>query len=123
MQFDVTENAADHAPEMWKDVEWKTGAELMQMLDRILGVQWVWGLFSGFEPHITRERALQYPMPYADGNVGFWTNPLANVEIVAFDSPFALLFSKEKKLYDDFRAAFPLSKDLLEMNANYQNGE
>lgn len=99
------------------------------MLDRALGVQWVWGVFSGFEPHITKEQVMQYPTPYAGGNARFWANPLtiqhplANVEIVAFDSSFVLLFSKEKKVYDGFRAAFPLSKDLLKNNASYQNGE
>lgn len=117
-----------YPPEMREDNEWKTGAELMQMLDSILGVQWVWGVFSGFEPHITKEQVMQYPTPYADGNAGFWTNPLtiqhtlASIEIVAFDSSFVLLFSKEKNLYDDFRAAFLLSKDLSEVNASYHNG-
>lgn len=33
-----------YPPEMREDNEWKTGAELMQMLDSILGVQWVWSL-------------------------------------------------------------------------------
>lgn len=117
-----------YPPEMREDVEWKTGAELMQMLDRAPCVQWVWGVFSGFEPHITKEQVMQYSAPYADGNAGFWTNPLtiqhplASVEIVAFDSSFALLFSRGKKIYDDFRAAFPLSKDLSEVNASYHNG-
>lgn len=114
--------------EMREDNEWKTGAELIQMLDKLVGVQWVWGVFSGFEPHIAKEQVIQYPTPYADGNAGFWTNPskiqhpLASVEIVAFDSSFTLLFSREKKIYDDFRAAFPLSKDLLEFNVSYYNG-
>ena len=114
-----------YPPEMREDVEWKTGAELMQMLDGLSGVQWVWGVFSGFEPHVTREQALQYPIPYADGNPRFWTiplvlqHPLASVEIVAFDSAFVLILSKEKKIYDVFRAAFPQSKDLFEMNASY----
>lgn len=114
-----------YPPEMREDVEWKTGAELMEMLNHLPGVQWVWGVFSGFEPHVTREQALQYPMPYADGNPSFWTNPLtlqhplASVEIVAFDSAFVLILSKEKKIYDVFRAAFPQSKDLIEMNASY----
>lgn len=108
--------------EMQQDNVWMSGAEFMQMLDHLPGVQWVWGVFSGFEPHITREQVMQYPMPYADGNTAFWTNPLtiqhplASVEIVAFDSSFVLLFSKEKNIYDDLRKAFPLSKDLFEMN-------
>lgn len=114
-----------YPPEMREDDEWKTGAELMQMLDGLSGVQWVWSVFSGFKPHVTREQALQYPSPYANGNPGFWTNPLtlqhplASVEIVAFDSAFVLILSKEKKIYDVFRAAFPQSKDLFEMNASY----
>ncbi len=114
-----------YSPEMREDVEWKTGPELMEMLNHLPGVQWVWGVFSGFEPHVTREQALQYPIPYADGNPRFWTiplvlqHPLASVEIVAFDSAFVLILSKEKKIYDVFRAAFPQSKGLFEMNANF----
>ena len=118
-------NCYAYPPEMQNDSEWKTGPELMEMLNHLPGVQWVWGVFSGFEPHITREQVMQYPTPYADENAGFWTNPLtlqhplATVEIVAFDSSFVLILSKEKKVYDAFRAAFPLSKDLFEMNMSY----
>lgn len=114
-----------YPPEMQNDSEWKTGPELMEMLNHLPGVQWVWGVFSGFEPHVTREQALQYPSPYANGNPGFWTNPLtlqhplASVEIVAFDSAFVLLLSREREVYEAFRAAFPPSKDLIEMNASY----
>ena len=117
-----------YSSEMREDIEWKTGAELMQMLDKIPGAQWIWGVFSGFEPHIAKEQVLQYPTPYADGNAGFSTNPPtiqhppASIEIVAFDSSFTMLFSREKKIYDDFRAAFPLSQDLFEVNTSYQNG-
>ena len=60
-----------YPPEMREDDEWKTGAELMQMLDGLSGVQWVWGVFSGFEPHVTREQALQCPLPCTDGYPGF----------------------------------------------------
>ena len=60
-----------YPPEMREDDEWKTGAELMQMLDGLSGVQWVWGVFSGFKPHVTREQALQCPLPCTDGYPGF----------------------------------------------------
>ena len=100
----------------WLITDWTCYAYPLEMC------QWVWGVFSGFEPQISKEQVMQYPTPYADGNAGFWTNPLsiqhqlASIEIVAFDSSFALLFCREKKIYDDFRAAFPLSRNLAELN-------
>lgn len=37
--------------------------------------QWSWGVFSGFDRSVTLEEALEYDLPWADGNPGFWEIP------------------------------------------------
>ena len=39
-------------------------------------------------------------------------HPLAELEIVPWDSTYALLFSREKTLVDQFRTGYPQSEDL-----------
>ena len=43
-------------------------------------------------------------------------HPLAQIEIVAFDSSLTLFLSKENTSVDQFRQAFPQSEDLREYN-------
>jgi hypothetical protein len=64
--------------------------------------QWICAVFSAFEKDIPLETILKHPLPYADGNPGFWKNPLtiqhplAQIEIVAFDSSLTLFLSRKK---------------------------
>lgn len=100
---------------------WLTGRELTDMVEQE-DFQWIWAVLSGFEPDVTQEEALRYPLPYADGYSGFWHNPialqhpLAQVEIVPWDSGLVLILSKKEKLVSDFRAALPRSQDLSQYN-------
>ncbi len=100
---------------------WLTGQELSD----IIGAekfQFVWGVFSGFKPEIPLNEVLQHDMPYADGYTGFWLDdvgiqhPLADIEIVAFDSSLTLFISKHDELADKFLHALPLSEDLSAQN-------
>lgn len=85
--------------------------------------QFIWGVFSGFSPEVTPEDVLKYDLPFADGYEGFWIDnvgiqhPLAQVEIVAWDSSLTLLISKDDILIQKFRNNFSLSEDLSELNA------
>ena len=87
---------------------WLTGEALTAMVERE-DFQWIWGV-------------RQYPLPYADGHPGFWHNPLslqhplAEIEIVPWDSSLTLLLSRKKEIVEDFRAFFPLSEDLFQVN-------
>lgn len=98
-----------------------SGAELCALLEQD-DFQWVWGVFSAFAKDVPLEEILMHPLPYADHNPAFWKNPLtmqlplAQIEIVAFDSSLTLFFSKEQSYVDRFRQAFPLSEDLREYN-------
>ena len=100
---------------------WLTGQELTAIIaaERF---SFVWGVFSGFKPEIPLNEVLQYDLPYANGYTGFWLDdvgiqhPLADIEIVAWDSSLTLFISKDDELADKFLQAFPLSEDLSAKN-------
>lgn len=100
---------------------WMSGDELTALVERE-DFQWIWGVLSGFPKGIPEEQVRQYPLPYADGHPGFWRNPLslqhplAEIEIVPWDSSLTLLLSRKKEIVEDFRAFFPLSEDLFQVN-------
>ncbi len=79
-------------------------------------------MFSGFSKEITLEEVLKYNLPFADGNIGYWIDdvvlqhPLADIEIVAWDSSLTLFISKKDSLVQKFRQHFPLSEDLSARN-------
>lgn len=89
--------------------------------------QFVWAVFSGFDKNISEEEILKYELPYADGYAGFWENPLsiqhplADIEIVAWDSALTLVLSRDKEIINRFRKAFPLSEDLLLYNEQFRS--
>ncbi len=98
---------------------WLTGEALTAMVEQE-DFQWIWGVLSGFPKSVPEEQVRQYPLPYADGYQNFWHNPLtlqhplAEIEIVPWDSSLTLLLSKQKEIVEDFRAFFPLSEDLIQ---------
>lgn len=103
------------------DHAWISGIELTGIIKKE-NFQWIWGVLSGFRNQYTHEQTLEYPLPYADGNPNFWKddleiqNPLADIEIVAWDSSATLFLTKDIELYRTFRNAFPESKDLKLVN-------
>lgn len=102
---------------MYNDYIWLSGSELQNML-YIDNFQWIWGVLSGFPQNILLEDVLKYQLPYADGYTGFWNNPvtlqhpLADVEIVAWDSSCTLCISKDETIIEEFSAIYPCSEDL-----------
>ncbi len=80
--------------------------------------QWIWAVLCGFDKTISLSEILKYGRPYADGYEGFWKlpltmqHPLAEIEIVLWDSSFVLIFSKNKDIVDNFRRIFPKSENL-----------
>lgn len=79
--------------------------------------QWVWAVFSAFEQDVTLDEILRYPLPYANGNQELWKNPvsiqhpLAQIEIVAFDSTLTLFRSRDQALTARYQDAFSKSQD------------
>ena len=101
---------------------WLTGEALTAMVERE-DFQWIWAVLSGFPKEVSLEQVLEHPLPYADGYAGFWKNPLtlqhplAEVELVPWDSSATLVLSTRKELVEDYRRFSPLSEDLAQYNA------
>ena len=104
------------------DCVWMTGYALTDIVSQE-DFQWIWAVLSGFPQSITEEQAMQYSLPYAEGNKGFWKNPitiqhpLAEIEIVPWDSSLVLVISKNPKIVHDFLASMPLAEDLETYNS------
>lgn len=107
-----------------KGTVWIDGGELTKI---IYGnqIQWVWGVFSGFRKDIEINPAKLRVEPYADGNPNFWIaepaiqHPLAEIEIVCWDSSLTLFLSKNEELSKYFREYFKESTDLKIFNKKY----
>lgn len=102
---------------------WLTGEELTALV-QAENPQWIWAVLSGFDKQISLSEVIAYPLPYANGYTGFWKNPstmqhpLADIEIVAWDSVYTLLFSKDNALVKQFNLAIPSAKDLADFIAD-----
>ena len=102
-----------------------SGEELTEII-REEDFQWIWAVLSGFDKSIPLEEILKYPLPYADGYEGFWKtplsmqHPLAEIEIVPFDSSMTLLFSTRKDIVDSFLDAIPGSRNAQHKPQDWQ---
>jgi len=100
---------------------WLSGEELTDII-RTEDFQWIWGVLSGFNKDITLGEILKYDLPYADGYSGFWKNPvsiqhpLAQIEIVPWDSSCTIIISKDDSTVEAFIKGYPLSIDLAMYN-------
>jgi hypothetical protein len=100
---------------------WISGKQFTEIISKE-NFQFIWGVFSGFSKDITLEEVLKYDLPFADGYEGFWVanvgiqHPLAEVEIVAWDSSLTLLISKNDNLVEKFSNNLPMSEDLSALN-------
>lgn len=112
-----------------KDYIWIKGCELIRLVRENKDVQMVWGVLSGFDADCSIQEVLKYPRPYADMNRSLWQspvamqNPLARVEIVAFDSSCTLIKSKDEALLKGIVHAFPKGEDLDSYNRGEGKGD
>ena len=101
---------------------WISGKDFLEIIDKH-DIQFIWAVFSAIPQSISLEKALQYELPFADGYTGFWRNPisvqhpLADIEIVPWDSSLVLLISKDEDIVSRFQNAFLLCEDLADYNA------
>ncbi|MBN9648080.1 MULTISPECIES: DUF2691 family protein [Terrisporobacter] len=90
-----------------KEYCWLSGDELSEII-RGDNFQWIWGVFSGFSKSISKDDVLQFKLPYADGNKELWKDklsiqhPLAEIEIIAWDSSKTLIISKNDNIINSF---------------------
>ena len=100
---------------------WISGLELKRML-YLDNFQWIWGVLSGFSKNISLKDILEYQLPYADGYTGFWRNPitlqhpLADIELVAWDSSCTLFVSKNELIIKKISIIYPQAEDLETYN-------
>ena len=69
---------------------WITGKELTKMIETE-NFQWIWGVFSAFPESVTKDDALKYELPKADGNEKIWKNPISiqhPLSVKSFHDPF-----------------------------------
>lgn len=98
---------------------WLSGEELTTLVtkDRF---QWIWAVLSGFEKSTELSEVLKYDLPACKDNYALWKtpvtmqHPLAQIEIVPFDSSCTLLFSRNEEIVDAFRNYFQFSEKLEE---------
>lgn len=104
---------------------WITGEELTDFVKKN-HVQWIFAVLSGFKKDIPLECILKYPLPFADGYPGFWhlplsmQHPLADIEIVPWDSSLLLFYSQRESLVVQFKAGYPNSENLTDYIRRYE---
>jgi len=103
-----------------KDI-WISGSELTKMIETE-DFQWIWGVFSGFPKGVPKDNVMEFDIPKAEEHEDFWKvpvsiqHPLADIEIVAWDSSLTLFISKDDELIKLFCEEFPLAENLTEYN-------
>lgn len=118
--YDGTQEFADT---FYKDNDfiWISGEKFYEFLNKNT-VQFIWGVVSGFDKNIKLNEVLKYSLPYANGNEEIWNtniytqNPLAKIEIIAWDSALVIVISEDDKIIETIKKAYPNAKDLLEYN-------
>ena len=104
-----------------ESAQWLGGPELREIVNTY-DVQFIWGVLSGFGPRVVIDPAALEVYPFADGNKSLWVrgariqHPLADVEIVCWDSSATLLLSRDDDVTRRFRTFFPEAVDLDEYN-------
>jgi len=100
---------------------WMEGAELSEIVNAN-DIQFIWGVLSGFRSEITIDISALNPRPFADDNRRLWSpevaiqHPLAEVEIVCWDSGATLFLTHDDDLSRRFREFFPEAVDLNDYN-------
>ena len=95
---------------------WISGDKLYKFL-RENKIQFIWGSFTAFEKNIDINEILKYDLPPSAN--GFFGNdriemrhPLSVVEIVAADSSYVYVVSKDNYYIQKFLDWFPLAENL-----------
>jgi len=108
--------------------DWLSGDELLDIAEH--KSQFIWAVFSAIPKHVPREQALAgsaaAQLPEAEEYSGFYRNPvsiqhpLAEIEIAAIDSSYAIFISKHDALVGQWATAFEHALDLESYNDDLQ---
>ena len=72
-------------------------------------IQWIWGTFSAIPKKYKQEEILKYNLPGVeniDKKEIKIQHPLAEIEIIAYDSTFVQLIAKEKTIAEKFKKLY-----------------
>lgn len=91
-----------------------TNEELLDKLES-KKIQWIWGTFSAIPKKYKQEEILKYNLPGVE-NIDKKEikpqHPLAEIEIIAYDSTFVQIIAKEE-IAKRFKKIYPGAKELL----------
>lgn len=91
-----------------------TNEELLDKLES-KKIQWIWGTFSAIPKKYKQEEILKYNLPGVE-NIDKKEikpqHPLAEIEIIAYDSTFVQIIAKEE-IAKRFKKIYPRAKELL----------
>lgn len=78
-------------------------------------IQFIWGVFSAIPKHISLDEILKYEFPHSERDYTFdeiveMQHPLAEIEIVAFDSSFVEIICKREDIIETIEKEFPKEK-------------
>ena len=110
-----------------KEIVFLEGEKLSEIVTNYK-IQFIWGVISGFKKDIALDNILEYPLPYVNENEEIWStnictqNPLADIEIIAWDSTLAIVISKDEEVIEMIKKFYPNAKDLLEYNLVLKQG-
>lgn len=88
-----------------------------KLLDKLESkkIQWIWGTFSAIPKKYKQEEILKYNLPGVE-NIDKKEikpqHPLAEIEIIAYDSTFVQIIAKEE-IAKRFKKIYPGAKELL----------
>lgn len=99
-----------------QSIFFSSGELKSEILDKDIG--FIWAVFSAIPKNISRDDIEKY-IPIADGNREIWSqpsplHPLADSEIIFFDSTFLVIKSKDDLLYDKLKEYFPSIVTMLD---------
>ena len=72
-------------------------------------IQWIWGTFSAIPKKYKQEEILKYNLPGVeniDKKEIKIQHPLAEIEIIAYDSTFVQLIAKDKRIAEKFKKLY-----------------
>ncbi|MGD9679441.1 MAG: hypothetical protein AB7V16_13960 [Vulcanibacillus sp.] len=107
-----------------ENIYWITGEQLTAFTNKYEGIQFIWGILSGFDKSVTIDINNLIEHPFADGNPNFWIpggvatqHSKAELEIVCWDSSLTLLISNDQEIVKKFSRVFIDARDLDEYNS------
>ena len=94
-----------------------SNSDLLDILEKN-DFQWIWGVFSAIPVNYSKEEVLKYDLPFAEDNSDIYLDnnfviqhPLAEIEIVAFDSSCMHIVSKDKDICDHLKLVYPDARE------------